>query len=95
MYRVFGNQCTQCRAELIAPEWSEHLSDYCIRHVWLCEACGCQFEDAVCLSATFRRQFEGINPRKTSGSLAMFAAILPDVGEGWPSLLVRTAETKQ
>jgi hypothetical protein len=32
--RVSVNQCAQCRTDIIAPEWSEHLSDYCIRHVW-------------------------------------------------------------
>ena len=47
MYRAFGNQCAQCRAEIIAPEWSEHRSDYCIRHVWSCDVCGYQFEDTV------------------------------------------------
>jgi hypothetical protein len=34
----------QCRADIIAPESSEHLSDYCIRNVWSCDACGYQFE---------------------------------------------------
>jgi hypothetical protein len=48
--RVFGNHCAQCRAVIIAPEWSEHQSDYCIRHVWSCEVCGYQFEDMVHLS---------------------------------------------
>jgi hypothetical protein len=51
--RVIGNQCAQCRADIIAPEWSEHLSDSCIRHVWSCEACGYQFEDTVYLSREF------------------------------------------
>jgi hypothetical protein len=50
VYRVFGDQCAQCRADIIAPEWSEHLSDDCIRHVWSCDACGYQFEDTVHLS---------------------------------------------
>jgi hypothetical protein len=48
--RVSVNQCAQCQADIIAPEWSEHLSDCCIRHVWSCEACGYQFEDTVYLS---------------------------------------------
>jgi len=48
--RVSVNQCAQCRADIIAPEWSEHLSDHCIRHVWSCEACGYRFEDTVYLS---------------------------------------------
>jgi hypothetical protein len=52
VYRVFGNQCAQCGADIIAPGWSEHLSDYCIRHVWSCETCGYQFEDTICLSAS-------------------------------------------
>ena len=51
MTRVFGNQCAQCDAEIIAPEWSEHLSDYCVRNVWSCDACGYQFEDTVYFSA--------------------------------------------
>jgi ribosomal protein L37AE/L43A len=44
------NQCAQCRGNIIAPEWSEHLSDHCVRNVWSCEACGYQFEDTVYLS---------------------------------------------
>ena len=47
---VTANQCAQCREDIIAPEWSEHLSDDCIRHVWSCEACGYRFEDTVYLS---------------------------------------------
>jgi hypothetical protein len=50
VYRVFGNQCAQCRSDIIAPQWSEHLSDYCVRNVWSCERCGYQFEDTVYLS---------------------------------------------
>ncbi len=49
MNRV-GNQCAQCSAYIIAAEWSEHLTDYCIRNVWSCDACGYQFEDTVYLS---------------------------------------------
>jgi C4-type Zn-finger protein len=48
--RGFGNHCAQCRADIIAPEWSEHLSDDCVRHVWSCEACGYRFDDTVYLS---------------------------------------------
>ena len=32
-------QCAQCGANLIAAEWSEHLSDHCVRNVWSCDAC--------------------------------------------------------
>jgi C4-type Zn-finger protein len=49
--RVSGNHCAQCSAHIIAAEWSEHLTDHCIRNVWSCDACGYQFEDKVYLSA--------------------------------------------
>jgi ribosomal protein L37AE/L43A len=48
--RVPVNRCAQCGADIIAPEWSEHLSEHCVRNVWSCEACGYQFEDTVYLS---------------------------------------------
>jgi cellulose biosynthesis protein BcsQ len=38
------NQCAQCGAGLITPEWSEHFTDHRIRRVWSCKACGYQFE---------------------------------------------------
>jgi C4-type Zn-finger protein len=47
---VFGSACPQCGEDIIAPEWSEHLSAHCVRNVWSCEACGYRFEDAVYLS---------------------------------------------
>jgi hypothetical protein len=49
--RASGNQCAQCGAGLIAPEWSEHFPDHRIRNVWSCEACGYQFENTVYWSA--------------------------------------------
>ena len=49
--RISGNQCAQCGAVLIAPEWSEHFPDNRIRNVWSCEACGYEFEDTVYWSA--------------------------------------------
>ena len=44
-------ECAQCGATIIAPEWSEHRSECCVRNVWFCEACGYQFEHAAYLSA--------------------------------------------
>jgi ribosomal protein L37AE/L43A len=49
--RVSVNECPQCGREMIAPEWSEQLSEHCTRNVWACEACGYCFEDTVYLSA--------------------------------------------
>ena len=45
------NACAKCGADMIAPEWSDHVSDRCVRNIWSCEACGYQFEDTVCFSA--------------------------------------------
>jgi C4-type Zn-finger protein len=45
------NECAQCGANLIEPEWSEHFPDHRVRNVWSCEACGYQFEDIVYWSA--------------------------------------------
>ena len=42
-----NNNCPQCRASLLAPSWSEHLSERCVRHTWSCDACGYEFETAV------------------------------------------------
>ena len=39
--------CAQCGDMLLAPEWSEHLDDCRIRHLWCCAACGYQFETLV------------------------------------------------
>ena len=45
------NNCPQCSEALLAPEWSEYVTDRCVRHTWSCEACGYQFETAVYFSA--------------------------------------------
>jgi ribosomal protein L37AE/L43A len=45
------SKCTQCGGHMIAPLWSEHLSDRCVRNLWSCEDCGYQFEDTIYLSA--------------------------------------------
>jgi ribosomal protein L37AE/L43A len=44
--------CAQCGQALIAPTWSEHVSERCVRHVWSCEACGYEFETAVYLHSS-------------------------------------------
>jgi ribosomal protein L37AE/L43A len=45
--RKAANQCAQCGEAIIAPEWSEYLSERCVRHFWSCEMCGYQFESTV------------------------------------------------
>jgi C4-type Zn-finger protein len=49
--KVTANECPQCGGHMIAPDWSEHLAEHCVRNVWSCEACSYQFEDTVYLSA--------------------------------------------
>jgi hypothetical protein len=39
--------CAQCGESIIAPVWSEHVSDRCVRHLWQCEACDYEFESEV------------------------------------------------
>jgi hypothetical protein len=46
------NNCPQCSAWLLAPDWSEYLSERCVRHTWSCEACGYEFETAVFFTAS-------------------------------------------
>jgi ribosomal protein L37AE/L43A len=48
---TLGRSCAQCGADIIAPEWAEHLPDHRVRNVWSCEACGYQFEDTIYMSS--------------------------------------------
>ena len=41
------NQCAQCGDRLLAPVWSEHVKERCVRHLWNCDACGYAFETMV------------------------------------------------
>ena len=43
----FGISCEQCSDEVIAPEWSEYVSNSRVRHLWSCENCGHEFEMSV------------------------------------------------
>ena len=43
--------CAQCGDALLAPEWSEHVNERCVRHLWTCETCGYQFETTVYLGS--------------------------------------------
>jgi ribosomal protein L37AE/L43A len=46
------NICPQCSGWLLAPNWSEHLNDRSVRHIWSCDACGYEFETTVVFSAS-------------------------------------------
>jgi hypothetical protein len=40
-------ECAQCRDRLYVPEWSELVDDRRMRHLWICDSCGYQFETMV------------------------------------------------
>ena len=40
----YGVACVGCNDRLIAPNWSEYVSENHVRHSWSCEGCGHQFE---------------------------------------------------
>jgi ribosomal protein L37AE/L43A len=41
--------CPNCSGYIIAAIWSERVSERCIRNVWSCDACGCEFETSAYL----------------------------------------------
>jgi hypothetical protein len=63
-------QYAQCGGTIVAPEWSEHRSEYCVRDVWSCEACGYRFERTVNFSAPKIQPDLTIEENQSSGPLA-------------------------
>ena len=51
MNRVSDSKCARCGTDMIAAEWSEHVSDRHVRNFWCCEACGYRCEDTVYFSS--------------------------------------------
>jgi ribosomal protein L37AE/L43A len=49
-----SNECAQCGNLLIAPVWSENLSERRVRHLWKCDACDYSYETMVYLAARDR-----------------------------------------
>jgi hypothetical protein len=49
--RVSVSKCAQGGTDMIAPEWSERVSDRHVRNFWCCEACGYRCEDTVYFSS--------------------------------------------
>jgi rubredoxin len=45
------NTCPQCSAWLLAPDWSEHISERRVRHSWSCDVCSYAFETTVFFAA--------------------------------------------
>ena len=40
-------ECARCGEQLFVPEWSEHVDDRRVRHLWECEDCGHAFETTI------------------------------------------------
>ena len=47
----YETTCTKCGEPLIAPEWSEYVSEQSVVNLWHCTKCGCQFESEACVPA--------------------------------------------
>jgi hypothetical protein len=46
-----GTTCAECGESLIAPDWSEYLSERLVLNLWSCPKCGCRFETEACMQA--------------------------------------------
>ena len=51
----YGLSCSECNELVIAPEWSEYVSKYEVRHFWCCDNCGNR-SDIVDLRIDFMRK---------------------------------------
>jgi ribosomal protein S27AE len=49
-YYLDRRACPKCGERLIAAEWSDHVTERCIRSLWTCESCGYQFATSVTLT---------------------------------------------
>ena len=47
----FETTCEKCGEALIAPEWSEFVSETLVLNLWSCAKCGCRFETEACVPA--------------------------------------------
>ncbi len=43
--------CAKCREMLIAPDWSEFVSERLVVNLWSCTKCGDRFETKACMPA--------------------------------------------
>ena len=47
----FETTCAKCGEALIAPEWSEYVSEGLVLNLWACTNCGCRFETEAVVPA--------------------------------------------
>lgn len=46
-----GTTCAKCGEALIAPEWSEFVSEALVLNLWSCPKCGCRFDTEAIMPA--------------------------------------------
>ena len=56
----FETTCAKCGATLIAPEWSEFVSDGLVLNLWTCTSCGNRFETEAFMQADAEADAEAI-----------------------------------
>jgi ribosomal protein L37AE/L43A len=54
----FGTTCEKCGEALIAPEWSEFVSERLVINIWSCGNCGLEFETEAYFSAGAKSNLE-------------------------------------
>jgi ribosomal protein L37AE/L43A len=48
--RVYDDpKCFKCGEALIAPDWSEFVSERLVVNLWICTKCGDRFETTACM----------------------------------------------
>ena len=47
----YETTCAKCGEALIAPEWSEYVSEQLVRNLWSCTNCDYRFETEVSMPA--------------------------------------------
>jgi ribosomal protein L37AE/L43A len=53
--------CEGCGEELIAPEWSEYVSEQLVINIWSCPSCSNQFETKAQMPADTKATAIAIN----------------------------------
>jgi hydrogenase maturation factor HypF (carbamoyltransferase family) len=56
----YETPCEKCGEPLIAPEWSEYVSEDVVHNFWSCTKCGCEFETKVSMPADTKADAEAM-----------------------------------
>ena len=65
----FETTCDKCGKALIAPKWSEYVSDGLVLNFWYCLKCGYQFETEAYMPTDAESMNDDIAIRALSSSL--------------------------